>query len=113
MSAAVEKIESLRKALHEHNHRYYMLDQPIITDYEFDQMLKDLQELEKDYPEFNDPNSPTPPLPATEINALRRSLKLRLTSFSISVLWTKRCILPSSSAQTAYLTLLPIKTRRL
>ena len=41
MRAAVEKIESLRKALHEHNHRYYMLDQPIITDYEFDQMLKE------------------------------------------------------------------------
>jgi len=59
MRAAVEKIESLRKALHEHNHRYYMLDQPIITDYEFDQMLKELQELEKVYPEFNDPNSPT------------------------------------------------------
>ena len=59
MRAAVEKIESLRKALHEHNHRYYMLDQPIITDYEFDQMLKELQQLEKDYPQFNDPNSPT------------------------------------------------------
>ena len=57
MRAAVEKIKSLRKALHEHNHRYYMLDQPIITDYEFDQMLKELQQLEKDYPEFNDPNS--------------------------------------------------------
>ena len=59
MRANVEKIESLREALHEHNYRYYILDQPIITDYEFDQMLKELQELEKDYPEFNDPNSPT------------------------------------------------------
>ena len=59
MRDAVEKIESLRKALHEHNHRYYILDQPLITDYKFDQMLKELQELEKDYPEFNDPNSPT------------------------------------------------------
>ena len=59
MRAAVEKIESLRKALHEHNHRYYILDQPLITDYKFDQMLKELQKLEKDYPEFNDPNSPT------------------------------------------------------
>ncbi len=59
MSSVVEKIESLRNALHEHNHRYYVLDQPTISDYRFDQMLRELQQLEKDYPEFNDLNSPT------------------------------------------------------
>lgn len=59
MSTVVEKIESLRKALHEHNHRYYIIDQPTISDYEFDQLLKELQQLEKEYPEYNDPNSPT------------------------------------------------------
>lgn len=59
MSTVVEKIESLRKALHEHNHRYYIIDQPTISDYEFDQLLKELQHLEKEYPEYNDPNSPT------------------------------------------------------
>ena len=59
MSSVDEKIESLRNALHEHNHRYYVLDQPTISDYRFDQMLRELQQLEKDYPEFNDLNSPT------------------------------------------------------
>lgn len=54
-----QKIESLRKELHQHNYNYYILDTPIISDYEFDQKLKELQELEKKYPEFFDANSPT------------------------------------------------------
>lgn len=54
-----EKIEILREELRNHNHRYYVLDDPIITDYEFDQKLKELQELETNYPQFHDPNSPT------------------------------------------------------
>ncbi len=53
------KILELRKSLHRHNHLYYMLDNPEISDYEYDQMLKDLEELEKTYPEFHDSNSPT------------------------------------------------------
>ena len=53
------KILELRKSLHRHNHLYYMLDNPEISDYEYDQMLKDLEELEKTYPEFQDSNSPT------------------------------------------------------
>ena len=55
MNSIAEKIEFLRKALHEHNHRYYILDQPTVTDFEFDHMLKELQQLELDYPEYNDP----------------------------------------------------------
>jgi DNA ligase (NAD+) len=54
-----EKIKQLREALHEHNYLYYILDAPKITDFEFDQMLKALQDLERQYPEFFDPNSPT------------------------------------------------------
>ena len=54
-----EKIKQLRDALHEHNYLYYILDAPKITDFEFDQMLKALQDLERKYPEFFDPNSPT------------------------------------------------------
>ncbi len=55
----VEKIEALRAKLHQHNHDYYILDQPTISDYDFDMLLKQLQELEIAHPEFNDPNSPT------------------------------------------------------
>jgi len=54
-----EEIEKLRKQLHEYNHQYYVLNNSAISDYDFDQKLKKLQKLELEYPEFNDPNSPT------------------------------------------------------
>ncbi len=54
-----EKIESLREELRLHNYNYYVLDKPVISDYEFDQKLKELETLEKQYPEYQDPNSPT------------------------------------------------------
>ena len=53
------KIYQLRDSLHRHNYLYYMLDRPEISDLEFDKMLKDLEELEKKYPDYKDPNSPT------------------------------------------------------
>ncbi|MET1259677.1 NAD-dependent DNA ligase LigA [Flagellimonas sp. DF-77] len=53
------KIKALRDELREHNHRYYVLDEPSISDFEFDSKLKALQELEHAHPEFFDPNSPT------------------------------------------------------
>jgi DNA ligase (NAD+) len=54
-----QKINQLRNQLREHNYNYYVLDNPTISDYEFDQKLKQLQELEKAHPEFYDANSPT------------------------------------------------------
>ncbi len=54
-----ERIEALRKELHHHNFLYYVKDQPEISDYEFDQKLKELEELEREHPEFFDENSPT------------------------------------------------------
>ncbi len=54
-----EKINHLRDELNQHNYNYYVLDAPVISDFEFDQMLKQLQELEEQHPEFFDPNSPT------------------------------------------------------
>ncbi len=54
-----KKIEKLREELHQHNYNYYILDEPSISDFEFDQQLKELQELERQHPEFADPNSPT------------------------------------------------------
>ncbi|WP_026193824.1 NAD-dependent DNA ligase LigA [Capnocytophaga cynodegmi] len=53
------KIEQLRSELNQHNYNYYILDNPTISDYEFDLKLKELQELEKTHPEFYDENSPT------------------------------------------------------
>ena len=53
------KIESLRDELRKHNYNYYILDNPTISDYEFDMKLKELQNLEEKHPEFFDSNSPT------------------------------------------------------
>ncbi|WP_127846379.1 NAD-dependent DNA ligase LigA [Psychroflexus aestuariivivens] len=53
------EIENLRQELHEHNYNYYVLDSPEISDYDFDMKLKKLQELEDQYPEYRDANSPT------------------------------------------------------
>lgn len=52
-------IQSLRDELNQHNYNYYVLDKPTISDFEFDQKLKQLQELENKHPEFFDENSPT------------------------------------------------------
>jgi len=56
---AKQLIESLRAELEQHNYNYYVLDNPVISDYEFDQKLKLLQQLEEQHPEFFDENSPT------------------------------------------------------
>ena len=52
-------IQDLREELNQHNHNYYVLDKPTISDFEFDQKLKQLQELENQHPEFFDENSPS------------------------------------------------------
>ena len=54
-----QRIEQLRRELHEHNYRYYVLSQPTIGDQEFDMLLKELQALEQRHPELYDANSPT------------------------------------------------------
>jgi DNA ligase (NAD+) len=56
---AKERIEKLRKEIEDHNHRYYMLNQPVITDFEFDILLNELETLEKKFPEFESEDSPT------------------------------------------------------
>lgn len=54
-----ERILRLRKELHQYNYQYYILDEPTISDFEFDQKLKQLQDLEREHPQFADANSPT------------------------------------------------------
>ena len=53
------KIEELRDRIREHQYLYYVLDQPTITDFEFDQMLRELDALEREHPELITPDSPT------------------------------------------------------
>lgn len=54
-----EKIDQLRADLHRHNYNYYVLNAPEISDKEFDDRMRELQELEKEHPEYQDDNSPT------------------------------------------------------
>ena len=54
-----DRILQLRRELHEHNHRYYVLNQPVISDQEFDYLMHELQDLEERHPELYDANSPT------------------------------------------------------
>lgn len=59
MTDEKQRILQLRKELHEHNYKYYVLNQPEISDQEFDFMMKELQELEVRHEDMFDPNSPT------------------------------------------------------
>lgn len=54
-----KRIESLTEQLNQANYRYYVLDDPILQDFEYDHMLRELEDLEKAYPEFAKPDSPT------------------------------------------------------
>lgn len=58
-SVIAAQIKALSKALHAHNHAYYVLNSPTISDFEFDTLLKQLEDLEQKYPAFADSNSPT------------------------------------------------------
>ncbi len=53
------RIDELTTQLNEHNYKYYVLSRPVISDYEFDMLMKELEDLEEQYPEFADPDSPT------------------------------------------------------
>ena len=53
------RIHELRDQLHKHNHLYYTLATPVISDKEFDMLMKELEDLEAKYPELNDDLSPT------------------------------------------------------
>ncbi len=59
MTAEQERIISLTKVLNQHNYNYYVLSNPTISDFEFDKMLEELADLEKRFPEFRQPDSPT------------------------------------------------------
>ena len=73
-SAAVQRAEQLRRELREHNHRYYVLDDPGISDAEYDTLFRELQALEAAHPELLTPDSPTQRVggaPSAEFAAVR------------------------------------------
>lgn len=59
MNLSKDRVEYLKNEINRHNHLYYVEDNPSISDYDYDMLFKELQELEKDYPELKTPDSPT------------------------------------------------------
>ena len=55
----IERIDQLREELHLHNYKYYVENAPVISDQEFDRLMRELQDLEARHPEHYDPNSPS------------------------------------------------------
>lgn len=55
----IEKVNNLRAEIEQHNHNYYVMDNPTVDDYTYDMLMQELKNLEAEYPELADPNSPT------------------------------------------------------
>jgi DNA ligase (NAD+) len=66
---AGKKIDELRESLREHNYRYHVLDHPTISDREYDMMLRELEDLEKQFPQFTSPDSPTQKVGGAPVSA--------------------------------------------
>ena len=79
-SEAIKKrIEKLREEIEYHNYRYYILDQPEISDAEYDRLMRELEKLEGQYPELRSPNSPTQRVgasPLEEFEVVRHTIPM-------------------------------------
>ncbi|MCR4808318.1 MAG: NAD-dependent DNA ligase LigA [Prevotella sp.] len=78
-----DRIEQLRRELNDHNYRYYVLNQPVIGDQEFDFLMHELQDLEARHPELYDPNSPTQRV-GSDISKEFRQVKHRYPMLSLA-----------------------------
>src|SRR6476661_6498424 len=82
-SEAKKRIDQLSKEIEQHNHKYYILDEPAISDFEFDKLLEELIRLEKEFPELLSSNSPSQRVGGT-ITKNFRSVKHRYPMLSLS-----------------------------
>lgn len=77
-----ERIEELRKSLHIHNHKYYVENNPEISDFEFDRLMAELIRLEESHPEYADPNSPSVRV-GSDLSAEFRTVRHRFPMLSL------------------------------
>ena len=77
-----ERIEELRRQLHRHNRKYYVETAPEISDFEFDALMRELAELEREHPEYADPDSPTVRV-GSDITSEFRSVRHRFPMLSL------------------------------
>jgi len=83
MNSPKERMDELVKIINEANHNYHVLDNPTITDQEYDKYLRELITLENEYPEYTDPNSPTGKVGGEVIEAFSK-IKHKIPMFSLS-----------------------------
>jgi len=83
MSSVSNKINTLKEEINEHNYRYYVLDDPEISDSAYDKLLRELQSLESEHPELITPDSPTQRVGATPLDAFK-SVKHEMPMLSLS-----------------------------
>lgn len=79
LAAVKRRIEELRAEIRKHDHYYYVLNQPLISDAEYDRLFRELQELEEKYPQFVTPDSPTQRVgapPAEEFRPVRHAIPM-------------------------------------
>ena len=69
--ATKKRVEKLREEIEYHNYRYYILDQPEISDAQYDRLMRELEKLEEEYPKLRSPNSPTQRVGATPLEAFQ------------------------------------------
>jgi DNA ligase (NAD+) len=81
--AARARVEELRELIDEHNYKYYVLDQPEITDFEWDQLFRELRDLEEKHPELQSPDSPTQRVGAAPVEQFNK-VKHRIPMLSLS-----------------------------
>ncbi len=81
-------IDKLRKELEEHNYNYYVLNQPVISDFDFDMKMKELEKLEKDFPEFMELNSPSQRV-GSDINKEFEQVEHKYSMLSLSNAYSK------------------------
>lgn len=83
MKSPKELIDVLRSELEVHNHNYYVLSQPTISDFDFDKKMKELADLESQYPEYDDPNSPSKRV-GSDINKTFKQIEHKYPMLSLS-----------------------------
>ncbi|TDT58406.1 NAD-dependent DNA ligase LigA [Fonticella tunisiensis] len=92
-----KRIDELRQIIEEHNYNYYVLDNPTISDYEYDKLMNELKRLEKEHPEYFDINSPTQRVggkPLKEFNQVEHAVPMLslqdVFSFEELMEWNER-----------------------
>jgi DNA ligase (NAD+) len=107
---AQARIEELRRLVEYHNYRYYVLDQPEISDEEYDALFRELQQLEAQFPDLITPDSPTQRVGAPPLSAFPEHTH-REVMLSLDNAFSEEELSPSTSASSGFWTCPP--TRRL